>query len=53
MKNNKRKEEECPHCGGSFKIRNPKGYCDHLYYPENCRTCSLLDTSQEHAEGEK
>lgn len=27
------------HCGGEIKIRNPKGYCDHLYYPENCSTC--------------
>ena len=30
---------ECPHCGGDIRIRNPKGYCDHLYYPERCETC--------------
>jgi hypothetical protein len=29
----------CPHCGGDIMIRNPKGYCDHLYYPEYCKTC--------------
>ena len=28
-------EKECEHCGGSVKIRNPKGFCDHLYYPDN------------------
>jgi len=25
----------CEYCGGPIKIRNPKGNCDHLYYPEN------------------
>ncbi len=30
----------CPHCGGDKNIRNPKGYCDHLYYPEYCRVCN-------------
>lgn len=25
----------CTKCGGSIKIRNPTGKCDHLYYPEN------------------
>ena len=29
----------CKHCGGDIGIRNPKGYCDHLYYPENCKVC--------------
>lgn len=29
-------KRECICCGGDIKIRNPKGYCDHLYYPENC-----------------
>ena len=29
----------CKHCGGDIRIRNPKGYCDHLYYPENCEVC--------------
>lgn len=30
----------CRHCGGDTAIRNPKGICDHLYYPENCATCA-------------
>lgn len=34
---------QCNHCGGDLKIRNPKGYCDHLYYPENCKQCSTPD----------
>jgi hypothetical protein len=29
----------CPHCKGDIRIRNPSGYCDHLHYPENCKTC--------------
>src|SRR3990167_9397448 len=33
-------EERCQHCGGDIKIRNPKGYCDHLHYPEACEVCS-------------
>ena len=30
----------CEHCGGSLRIRNSKGFCDHLYYPEYCEICS-------------
>lgn len=30
-----RKEGICPRCKGEIKIRNPKGWCDHLHYPEN------------------
>lgn len=30
------KKVGCECCSGDIKIRNPKGYCDHLYYPENC-----------------
>lgn len=29
----------CKHCGMDLKIRNPSGFCDHLYYPENCSIC--------------
>lgn len=29
----------CKHCGGDIRIRNPKGNCDHLYYPESCKVC--------------
>jgi len=35
----KRDPNICEHCGGEIAIRNPKGYCDHLYYPENCEVC--------------
>ena len=27
-------EDMCPDCGGPIAVRNPSGYCDHLYYPE-------------------
>ena len=33
----------CKHCGGEIAIRNPKGFCDHLYYPENCTVCSTRE----------
>ena len=29
----------CSHCNGKISIRNPKGFCDHLYYPDNCDVC--------------
>src|SRR3990167_5380261 len=32
-------KELCKHCGGKIAIRNPKGNCDHLYYPDNCEVC--------------
>ncbi len=32
--------EICNHCNEPVKIRNPSGYCDHLYFPENCKTCN-------------
>lgn len=31
--------ERCSHCTYPISIRNPSGYCDHLYYPECCVTC--------------
>jgi hypothetical protein len=31
--------ELCNHCGESLDIRNPSGYCDHLYFPHNCAIC--------------
>lgn len=34
----------CKHCGGDIRIRNPKGYCDHLYYPDNCDICKRRET---------
>ena len=32
-------ETICKHCGGEIAIRNPQGYCDHLYYPDYCEVC--------------
>ena len=32
-------EHKCPHCEMDKRIRNPSGYCDHLYYPEHCDIC--------------
>jgi len=32
-------QERCTHCGELVCLRNPSGYCDHLYYPENCELC--------------
>jgi len=29
----------CMHCEQSVELRNPTGYCDHLYYPEKCLIC--------------
>lgn len=26
---------KCAHCGGLIAIRNPRGDCDHLYWPDN------------------
>lgn len=36
---NMNNEEICKHCQHPVKIRNPSGFCDHLYYPENCPQC--------------
>jgi len=32
----------CIHCGQDVDVRNPSGYCDHLYYPKNCKICQKL-----------
>jgi len=29
----------CEHCFYDLSIRNPSGFCDHLYFPENCTIC--------------
>jgi hypothetical protein len=34
------RDRMCSHCGMAVAIRNPSGYCDHLYYPDNCPTCA-------------
>jgi len=36
----------CLHCHMPIKIRNPSGYCDHLYYPENCPVCQELNKEE-------
>lgn len=32
----------CKHCNGNIEITNPSGYCNHLYYPENCEICQFI-----------
>jgi hypothetical protein len=32
--------DKCPHCKMDIAKRNPSGFCDHLYYPDNCEECS-------------
>lgn len=44
--NTKKKVEKCKCCGGDVKVRNPKGYCDHLYYPENCTGMCMPPTHE-------
>jgi hypothetical protein len=34
-----KKIELCKHCGMDLSIRNPSGYCDHLFYPDYCEIC--------------
>ncbi len=36
-------EKGCKHCKMDIAIRNPSGFCDHLYYPENCKVCHTKD----------
>lgn len=31
---------KCSHCNGDIEIRNPHGFCDHLYYPDCCSVCT-------------
>lgn len=32
----------CIHCNQDIRIRNPSGFCDHLYYPDCCLKCQIL-----------
>ncbi len=34
MDNSKPDDPICPNCGGSVHVRNPRGDCDHLYWPD-------------------
>ena len=39
----------CPHCKGLARIRNPTGFCDHLYRPGGCKICSeYSDYAKQH-----
>ncbi len=33
------RKDLCSHCNTPIVIRNAKGICDHLYYPESCEFC--------------
>jgi len=37
----------CSHCKMDIELRNPSGYCDHLYYPYNCKICSGISEKEE------
>lgn len=37
----------CNHCHMDVTIRNPSGFCDHLYYPDNCDVCSKSNRDKE------
>jgi len=39
-------ERLCSHCDGNVAVRNPKGYCDHLKYPEHCVICKAIAKSE-------
>lgn len=39
----------CEHCKGDVAIRNPTGFCDHLYYPEYCKVCQARGIDFERA----
>jgi hypothetical protein len=34
--------KKCKHCHCDLQIRNPSGYCDHLYYPDYCEICKEM-----------
>jgi hypothetical protein len=34
MDNSKPDDPICPNCGGTVRVRNPTGRCDHLYWPD-------------------
>jgi len=35
---------KCSHCQMDRAVRNPSGYCDHLYYPEYCKVCEKMES---------
>lgn len=36
----------CKHCLMDIALRNPSGFCDHLYYPENCGVCRRANPTE-------
>ena len=40
----------CKHCGYDTALRNPSGYCDHLYYPEACEVCNAENIKRQRVE---
>lgn len=32
----------CKHCGYPVEFTNLSGYCNHVYYPDNCETCKNI-----------
>lgn len=38
--------ELCKHCNMPVEIRNPSGYCDHLYYPDYCKICQKIQSNE-------
>lgn len=36
-------ERKCVHCKMGILVRNPSGFCDHLFYPENCKVCTARE----------
>lgn len=37
----------CLHCKGLVRLTNPSGFCNHVYYPENCQICRRTLDDQE------
>ena len=40
------KDNICSHCKMPKAIRNPSGFCDHLYYPDNCKICKKRENKE-------
>lgn len=36
----------CKHCECHIEIRNPTGWCDHLYYPDYCAVCQKMQETR-------
>lgn len=47
--NNFEEQEKCEHCHMSLNVRNPSGFCDHLYFPDNCDICKKAPSPHQEA----